>query len=87
MINHKIMLNEVEEIGAWNNFKSICYVLDDIRDDIKKISNDIKEQQKQINIMAKGIEAIVTDSKEFQIIHPPNVELPRWLKHKVEVKK
>lgn len=80
MPNNRIVLHEVEEIGAWNNFKNICYVLEDIKDDIKKLSKEIHEQQRQIHILARGLEATVIHTAEIQQ-KEMNIELPRWMKH------
>lgn len=76
--NNKIKLFEVEDMGIWNNFKNICYVLEDLKDDIKNLSHEIKEQQKQIIMLSKGLEATVVDAQETKI---KNTDLPRWLKH------
>jgi hypothetical protein len=76
--NNKIKLFEVEDLGIWNNFKSICYVLEDLKDEIRILNHTVKEQQRQILMVYKGLDdKVVEEGHEM-----PHAELPGWLRHK-----
>jgi hypothetical protein len=70
-------LFEVDDMGIWNNFQSICYVLEDLKDEIKTLNHTVKEQQRQILMVYKGLDDKVEEGHEL-----PHAELPGWLRHK-----
>lgn len=81
--NNKLKLFEVDDMGIWNNFKSITYILEELKDEIKALNHTVKEQQKQIMRIYNGLESRVEEKEHEQF---PDVPMPKWLKHSEVVK-